>query len=125
MFSCDSNWANLSVALGGYIYAIGGYRAGNNGPTERYDPVTNTWTRLTDADLGYRFYSGAVSLLKGQIWACGGNKRNGQCQILDTTTNTWIAAATMNQPRSVNSKSRPVQLHIVAPSSERASVWLR
>ncbi len=115
LYRCDSDWINLSVALGGYVYAIGGNRAGINGPTERYDPVTNTWTRL--ADLGFRFYRGAVAIVSGQIWACGGGTgRNGQCQILDTASNSWIAAPPMIEPRSVivNSKSRP--LH--------NSVWL-
>ncbi len=98
-YGCDSNWANISVALGGYIYAIGGSAAGITGPTERYDPATNTWTGLVD--LGFRFTRGAVSVLSGQIWACGGVSRNGRCQILNTSTNKWTAAATMIGPRSV------------------------
>ncbi len=115
MLLCDSNRTNLSAALGGYIYAIGGFRAGGLGPTERYDPATDTWTRLVD--LGLRFNYGAVSVLNGQIWACGGKDgRNGTCQILDTATNSWIAAPTMIEPRSVIVKSKSRPLH--------NSIWL-
>ncbi len=109
MCACDSNWTNLSVALGQYIYAVGGWNAGTMGPTERYDPAANTWTRL--GDLGFFFKMGAVAVLNGQMWACGGKDRNGLCQILDTTNNTWIAAATMNEPRSVVLSSKSRSLH--------------
>ncbi len=83
----------------GYIYAVGGRKAGSTGPTERYDPVTNTWTRL--GDLGVPFYRGAVAVLNGQIWACGGRGSYGACQILNASNNTWLPAATMNELRSV------------------------
>ncbi len=78
------------------------------GPTERYDPITHTWTRL--GDLGFHFAYGAVAVLNGEIWACGGRNLDGQCHILDTSTNNWIPAATMNMLRSVklNSKSHPL-----------------
>ncbi len=116
MYQCDSKWTNLSVALGGYVYAIGGYRE-STGPTERYDPATNAWTSLQN--LGSLFRWGAVAVLNGQIWACGGDNRNGQCHKLDTSSGFWFAAATMNEPRSVilNSKSR--QLH----NSQSCSVF--
>ncbi len=114
----DSSWPNLSAALGAYIYAIGGRSAGNAGPTERYDPATNNWTRL--ADMGFKFLRGAVAVLGGEIWACGGqdpiNKPApwGACKILDTLENSWIAAPTMNEARSVvmNSKLRSLRHHI-------------
>ncbi len=129
-----SNRINLSAALGGYIYASGGARAGIMGPTERYDPVANTWTRL--GDLGFWFYNGEVAVLKGQIWACGGAVAGNEtlyldtCHILDTSTNAWTSAPTMNVPRSVI-LNRSVKSHRVLDSdscsvfSEHASVWLR
>ncbi len=106
----DSNWTNLSVALKGYIYAIGGIGAGANGSTERYDPKTDNWTRL--GNLGFPFRYGAVAVLGGQIWACGGfgHNRGHQCHILDTSNNSWVPAATMKEDRSV----------IVNPKSPRA-----
>ncbi len=129
MCLCNSNWTTLSVALGRYIYAVGGWNAGSMGPTERYDPVTNTWTRL--GDLGFQFHYGSVAVLSGQIWACGGMSRNGQCQILDTPSNTWIPAEAMIEPRSVilNSKQNSLEfitnseLYTVAQFSEWPSVW--
>ncbi len=130
VYGCDSNWTDLSAALGGYVYAVGGFLAGAAGPTERYDPATNTWTRLASANLGFWYFHGAVAVLNGQIWACGGTKGNGTCQILDTATNSWIGAPTMNEPRSVifNSKSPRLAptsiLHTAAQFSDIPSVWL-
>ncbi len=66
LYPCNSNWVNVSVALQGHIYAAGGLNAGSNGPTERYDPATNTWTRL--GDLGFQNYDAAVAVLNGQVW---------------------------------------------------------
>ncbi len=107
----DSNWTNLSAALGGYIYAIGGFLAGDNGPTERYDPKTDNWTRLRLADLGFRFSYGAVTVFDGQIWACGRTAPSRDCHTLDTSKNSWVRVSTMKENRSVilNSKSRPLR----------------
>ncbi len=105
---------NLSVTLGGHIYAVGGKSAGDMGPTEQYDPVANTWRTL--GDLGFQFYNGAVAVLNGQIWACGGCKCTRECPILDTSTNTWIPAATMSEPMQDVLNSELPQL--------RNSIWL-
>ncbi len=124
VYACDSNWANFSVALGSFIYAPGGKMAGSDGPTERYDSVTDTWTRL--GDLGFEFYNGAVAVFDGEIWACGGAGRNGECQILNTATNSWIAASTMNEPRSVILYSKSphfITLCMDAQFSDNSSVW--
>ncbi len=119
-----SNWANLSVALEGYIYAVGGDGA-PNGETERYDPGTNSWTRLRD--LGFKFRSGAVAALDGKIWACGGvGFPKDKCMTLDTSNNIWTTAAGIERDRWVivnYSKSRRahfITLSIVKPGSHRA-----
>ena len=64
------------VALGGYVYAVGGYLIGRGSlhSVERYDPDTNSWQLMKSVDMPVPAFPCGISkvvALDGLIYAIG------------------------------------------------------
>ena len=70
-----------AAAMGGFLYVTGGVEGPLDGPhvvlrrCERYDPASNTWSRI--ADLPEPRYSHALAYLGGSLYAVGGRAAAG------------------------------------------------
>ncbi|PYJ97468.1 MAG: hypothetical protein DME23_15360 [Verrucomicrobia bacterium] len=93
-----------AVAVGGKIYAIGGF---NNGGTRsdvaEYDPASDTWTTKAPMPAGrVDFAAGAVA---GKIYAIGGFSGSvffpglNVVEEYDAASNTWTTKAPMPTAR--------------------------
>lgn len=96
------------VAVGNYLYAIGG-RSGPDGrvtrrdEVERYDPATDTWT--TRSRMPTRRNAHATVAYGGKIYVMGGNNgppsgsnRLAVVEVYDPDTDTWSRADDMPAP---------------------------
>ena len=91
-----------AAAMGGFLYVTGGVEGPLAGPgvvmrrCERYDPASNTWSRI--ADLPEPRYSHALACLDGSLYAMGGQARwRGFASAspqwrYDVSTDTWVVA---------------------------------
>ncbi|XP_077295655.1 kelch-like protein 12 [Arctopsyche grandis] len=85
------------------IFVIGGRNDKNEviNSVERYDLVTNTWTKM--ADMLTPRYSHEIAVIGGEIYAIGGS--NGEVifktmEIYNTQQNEWTAAPEMTEKRA-------------------------
>jgi len=95
------------VALGDYLYAIGGIRRASAGSpcavasVERYDSVADMWSSA--APLNVARHSIACTAFEGKIFACGGTDNNMKAVALvetyDPEIDQWEYAAPMGRPR--------------------------
>ena len=92
-----------SFALDGFIYAAGGtidFVIPIN-RFERYDPVSNVWTTLTNMTTARNGLSGAV--LGNSLFAVGGLNLNGNylstVEKYEITTGNWSSVASLNTGR--------------------------
>ena len=83
------------VALGGFLYAIGGYSDGARVATaECYDPATNTWTPI--ASMASVRNSFAAAPMGGFLYVTGGL---GVAGLLSSpASNTWSRIADLPEP---------------------------
>ena len=89
-----------AAALGGKVYALGGFFGGVVAMNEEYDPALNAW--VTKAPMpSAREYLAAVSAA-GKIYAVGGSDGSylGVNEAYDPAANTWATKAAMPTPRS-------------------------
>ena len=94
---------SAAVALGGHVYAIGGYNGGYSNAdldsVERYDPDSDSWSFMQHLSVT-RSRPGAVAL-GGFIYAIGGHSGfQTSVERYDPGTNTWTAVASMNKGRA-------------------------
>ncbi|MCG2726473.1 MAG: fibronectin type III domain-containing protein, partial [Elusimicrobia bacterium] len=83
-----------AAAVGGKIYAIGGY--GPKNANEEYDPVANDWT--IKADMPTARNNLAAAAAGGKLYAIGGS--GGINEEYDPAANTWTTKAVMPVARS-------------------------
>ena len=95
-----------TVALDGYLYAMGGFDGTFHVPpsrcstVERFDPSTGRWTFLSPM-INARSDAGAVSY-KGKIWIVGGYNGTTYLQSVERyspATDTWEEMADLNLAR--------------------------
>ena len=94
-----------AVAYRGDLYVVGGYTDPNGlsretNALQRYDPQTNTWSRLKDAPT----VRGALAagVIGNRLFAAGGARGGaplGTLEIYSFKTNTWSTGASMKLPR--------------------------
>jgi N-acetylneuraminic acid mutarotase len=97
------------VSLGGALYAIGGYSGSTLARVDRYDPMSNAWTRKADMQSARREF--AAGALNGKIYvACGMSWSNPNTVIYVTSTeeydpvaDTWTTRAPCPMDPAVNS----------------------
>ena len=94
------------VALGGFLYAIGGiYERVRVATAERYDPATNTWTPI--ASMASARCDFAAAAMGGFLYVTGGVEGPAagphvvlkRCERYDPASNTWSSIADMPEPR--------------------------
>jgi hypothetical protein len=96
------------TVLNNQIYIIGGQKLrdennGNIGVVERYDPATNTWTRLPDIPAPRGHIGEATFVMNGKVVVAGGvTNYYTKLDLLtayDPLTNTWTELTTLPSPR--------------------------
>ena len=91
------------VSDGKFFYAVGGRALSadkNLGAVERYDPATNTWTRLPALPTPRGGLGAAI--VGNRLVTLGGESPTGvygTVEVLDLTTNTWTTLPAMKTPR--------------------------
>lgn len=93
------------VVYGDHIYVVGGNTQGHDGGfvawTDRYDPVTDTWTELRDAPHARDHFVAAV--IANKLYAGGGRQTTqpnpttgtvGPVDVFDFSTGQWSSAPT-------------------------------
>ena len=94
-----------AVAYGGDLYVFGGYTASNGraqgtNALQRYDPRTNTWTRLRGAPSARGAL--AAGVIRNRLFAAGGaenGKPLDRLEIYAFKTGTWSTGPPMRRPR--------------------------
>lgn len=102
-----------TVALGGKIYAIGGQFLHDCGAKDQkyvhvYDPIANSWTRLTDLPAANSHAEGATFAVDGKIYVAGGNSATADATnkvyVLTPAGNnglgSWTTATTYQLPNN-------------------------
>ena len=107
--------------VGGKIYAIGGGNdAGGNFvlflAVEKYDPLTDTWTKKADMPTG-RDYLG-TSVVNGKIYAVGGFGGANldflpTAEVYDVNTNTWKALADIPTAKTTTTSTIGGQIYAI------------
>ncbi len=87
----ERNYAILT-SLGGKVYAAGA----NTRRVDVYDPATDSWTRLADANSLHQGSEGVAA--GGRVWAIAG-RDSSAIEQYDTLLNTWTTKAAMTWPR--------------------------
>jgi kelch-like protein 17 (actinfilin) len=94
------------VALGSFLYAIGGRNGGARMATaERYDPAANTWTPIASMASARSHFAAAA--MGGFLYVTGGVEGpNGgpyvvlrRCERYDPAANAWSSIADLPEPR--------------------------
>ena len=106
----DVSRAHLKLAaLGGKLYAVGGFDGANWPPITRktaevYDPVDNSWNSIASMDVS-RAMCG-VAALGGKLYAVGGWNNDGggsnylqTAEVYDPSENSWNPIASMDVSR--------------------------
>lgn len=121
----DDGWSTIAplpeprnhlggIAYEGGVYAIGGQIRHDTSPLDtvflhRYDPPTDTWTRLADLPEPRSHFEPATFLWDGKIVICGGRSLiTGQSSVqaisvYDVASDTWSDAAPL--PTGLNAPS--------------------
>jgi kelch-like protein 18 len=90
------------AALRGFVYALGGHDGLSIfDSVERYDPATDTWTKVKSM-LSRRCRLG-VATLNGKLYACGGYDGSSflrSVEMYDPNLDLWKTVAPMNVKRS-------------------------
>jgi N-acetylneuraminic acid mutarotase len=96
-----------SAAIGGKLYVFSGCTLLSTGGQvsaallHRYDPITNTWTKLPSAPESH--FSPVVAVLNGRLYVVGGNGASGSAiarvDMYDPATNSWTTLASMPTAR--------------------------
>lgn len=88
------------AVIGGKIYAVGGQHGHDQNlvtqaSVHRWDPATNTWTKVKDLPQARSHISGATLVLDGRIVVVGGeiahNKSVSTVTMYDPLSNSWTA----------------------------------
>jgi N-acetylneuraminic acid mutarotase len=96
-----------SVAISGKLYVFSGCTLLSTGVQvsagllHRYDPGTNSWTKLASAPESH--FSPVVAMLNGRLYIAGGNNSSGSAtarvDMYDPATNSWATLAPMPTAR--------------------------
>lgn len=102
-----------SLVIDGQIYAIGGEHGHATRLPDtaeyvqhtfafRYDPATDTWTRLADLPFGRSHAEGTTLAINGKIVVMGGKLNatdvSDSVEVYDPRTNEWTHVGTLPQP---------------------------
>ena len=95
-------------AVGGKIYAIGGWANGHSSVVEEYNPATNTWTKKASMPTARSYLS--TSVVDGKIYAIGGSSNIpgiaiSPMEMYDPETDTWTTKADIPTSRTQLSTS--------------------
>ena len=97
-----------STVLGGVIYAVGGQHGHDSAlvtqtQVDRYDPATDTWTRVADLPRAIGHIASSVFATDGRLVVLGGETSNGsntaEASVYDPDTNLWTAITPLPAPR--------------------------
>ena len=101
-----ARYSHQLVALGGFLYAMGGWSGGARVATaERFDPATNTWTLIASMESARSSFAAAA--MGGFLYVTGGAEgpQGGshvvlrRCERYDPASNTWSRIADLPEPR--------------------------
>jgi hypothetical protein len=118
----------------GRILVMAGWQTSahtNAGISEIYDPVTNSWTKLTNANNPFETYPFVYVLPDGRLIHIGGSEYATDTDILDFVTNTWSVldsnivdggSATMYTPGKFMKAGSAADSQFVGPSSNTTFV---
>ena len=103
----------------------------NAGISEIYNPATNAWTQLTNANNPFETYPFMYQLPDGRVIHIGGSEYPTDTDVLDLTTNTWSvidpnivdgSSATMYAPSQFMKAGSAADSQNVGPSSNTTFV---
>jgi N-acetylneuraminic acid mutarotase len=98
-----------AAALNGKVYAIGGQHGQESeqvaqSDVHRYDPATNTWTKVASLPGPRSHLSGCVFTMNGKLIVIGGETKfktqTNTIYAYDPATNKWSQLGTLPAPRS-------------------------
>jgi hypothetical protein len=128
-------WYPTAVTLpDGRILVMAGWQTSahtNAGISEIYDPVTNAWTQITNANNPFETYPFIYVLPDGRVIHIGGSEYATDTDILDLTTNTWSlidsnivdgGSATMYTPGKFMKAGSAADSQFTGPSSNTTFV---
>ncbi|XP_077975307.1 kelch-like protein 28 isoform X3 [Styela clava] len=108
--SSDGTWSHVAdkpvegcstsiIAVGSFIYCIGGYNEGNLSNTVMFNPSDSTWTTLPPMT-NARNRAAAVEL-DGKIYVIGGytDEYLNMLECFDTVSETWTTVPCLNNSR--------------------------
>jgi hypothetical protein len=130
-----SRWYPTATTLSdGRILVTAGWQTtqhSNAGIPEIYDPATNLWTKLTNANNPFETYPFIFQLPDGQVLHTGGSEFATVTESLDLNAQTWRsvdariidgASATMYLPNKILKAGSAADSQQVGPSSNTAFV---
>ncbi len=127
-------YPNATTLPDGRILVVAGWQTSahsNAGISEIYDPVTNGWTQLTNANNPFETYPFIYVLPDGRVIHIGGSEFATDTDILDLTTNSWSVvdpnivdggSATMYSPSKFVKAGSAADSQEVGPSSNTTFV---
>jgi len=86
-----------AAAVGGKLYAVGGFDTANSSKNEEYDPVVNTWETKAAMPTARRYLSFGV--IGGKLYAVGGLGPSNANEEYNPESNTWTIKAAMPTTR--------------------------
>ena len=95
-------YPDVKEAADGSLYVFGGQAIPGVliNQTERYDPITNTFSTLpSSADIVADIYARTILLPSGKIFMAGQNE---ETDLLDLNTNTWSFVGDVNNGKRLN-----------------------
>jgi N-acetylneuraminic acid mutarotase len=95
-----SRYHAAAGAIGGKIYAVGGFGSGYESANEEYDPAVNSWS--TKASMPTPRYDIATGVIGGKLYAVGGHD-GGDLTVneeYDPVSDAWTTRQPMPTPRS-------------------------
>nr|XP_039250647.1 kelch-like protein 12 [Styela clava] len=106
----DGTWSHVTdkpvegyytsiLAVGGFIYCIGGFKSGSLSNAMKFNPSDSTWTTLPSMPTSR--YGAAAVELDGKIYVMGGlnNKGLNITECFDAVAETWATVARLNNSR--------------------------
>jgi hypothetical protein len=127
-------YPNATTLPDGRILVVAGWQTSANtnaGISEIYDPTTNAWTSLTNANNPFETYPFMYVLPDGRVIHIGGSEYATDTDILDLSTTSWSvldpnivdgASATMYSPGKFMKAGSAADSQNVGPSSNTTFV---
>jgi hypothetical protein len=128
-------WYPTATTLAdGRVLVTAGWQTGNHtnaGIPEVYNPATNTWTQMTNANNPFETYPFIYQLPDGRVIHVGGSEYATVTDILDLNTQTWSVvdsnivdggSAVMFQPAKIMKAGSAADSQFVGPSANTTYV---